>query len=235
MIKIVIVDDDERSLLKEKEITEKYFAEKNAECEITVYQSAEWFVAGIKEESFDVYILDMEMPKIHGLEAAQEIRKLYPDPVIIFITNYVNYAPRAFELNTWRYIPKSVLKERLIEAYSILIPKLMEKENQYYIIKKRGELEKLPYSDIIYMEKNGKYTIITHRKGNSTVRKALDIVRQELNSTEFIMIEKGYIINIKHVIKLKECDVYMRDGRVLPVRKKGVAELKQALWKLWGC
>lgn len=235
MIKIAIVDDDERSLIKEKEITEKCFTEKNVECAVTVYQSAEWFVAGIKEEVFDIYILDMEMPNINGLDAAQEIRNNYPDPIIIFITNYVNYAPRAFEYNTWRYIPKMELAERLPEAYEKLIPILLKKEKRYFVIKKRGEMEKLSYSDIMYMEKEGKYTIITHRSGESTVRKSLDTVLQELESSDFMMIEKGYIINIKHVVKFKECDVYMRDGRVLPVRKKGIAELKRALWTLWGC
>lgn len=84
---------------------------------------------------------------------SEEIRRLYPDPVIIFITNFVDYAIEAYEVNTYRYIPKECLKEKLPQAYDALLPGIMEKEERYYIINKRNEVEKLAYSDIFYMKK----------------------------------------------------------------------------------
>ena len=92
MIRIMILDDDEMYLKKEKDITEQYFAEKNVDCTVTIYQNVEWFLLGLNEEKFDMYILDIRMPGENGIEAAREIRRLYPDPVIIFITNFVDYA-----------------------------------------------------------------------------------------------------------------------------------------------
>ena len=106
MIRIMILDDDEMYLKKEKDITEQYFAEKNVDCTVTIYQNVEWFLLGLNEEKFDMYILDIRMPGENGIEAAREIRRLYPDPVIIFITNFVDYAIEAYEVNTYRYIPK---------------------------------------------------------------------------------------------------------------------------------
>ena len=35
------------------------------------------------------------MPGENGIEAAREIRRLYPDPVIIFITNFVDLCNRS--------------------------------------------------------------------------------------------------------------------------------------------
>ena len=67
---------------KEKDITEQYFAEKNVDCTVTIYQNVEWFLLGLNEEKFDMYILDIRMPGENGIEAAREIRRLYPDPVI---------------------------------------------------------------------------------------------------------------------------------------------------------
>ena len=159
MIRIMILDDDEMYLKKEKDITEQYFAEKNVDCTVTIYQNVEWFLLGLNEEKFDMYILDIRMPGENGIEAAREIRRLYPDPVIIFITNFVDYAIEAYEVNTYRYIPKECLKEKLPQAYDALLPGIMEKEERYYIINKRNEVEKLAYSDIFYMKKEGKYVI----------------------------------------------------------------------------
>ena len=47
------------------------------------FTSVEWFLLGLTEEQFDIYILDAEMPVKNGIEVAKEIRKLYPEPVII--------------------------------------------------------------------------------------------------------------------------------------------------------
>ena len=54
MIRIMILDDDEMYLKKEKDITEQYFAEKNVDCTVTIYQNVEWFLLGLNEEKFDL-------------------------------------------------------------------------------------------------------------------------------------------------------------------------------------
>ena len=48
MIKIAILDDEEEALEKEEQITRQYFHSKKVECEITLYQSSEWFLLGLK-------------------------------------------------------------------------------------------------------------------------------------------------------------------------------------------
>ena len=51
MIRIMILDDDEMYLKKEKEITEHYFAEKNIDCTVTTYQNVEWFLLGLRKKN----------------------------------------------------------------------------------------------------------------------------------------------------------------------------------------
>ena len=66
MIRIMILDDDEMYLKKEKDITEQYFAEKNVDCTVTIYQNVEWFLLGLNEEKFDMYILDIRIRLLFG-------------------------------------------------------------------------------------------------------------------------------------------------------------------------
>ena len=73
------------------------------------------------------------------MEVSREIRKLYPEPVIIFITNYADYAIEAYEVNTFRYIPKSRLERKLSEAYDALFPMLMEKKRKILCDRKEGD------------------------------------------------------------------------------------------------
>lgn len=129
----------------------------------------EWFLLGLTEEQFDIYILDAEMPVKNGIEVAKEIRKLYPEPVIIYVTNHLNYAVEAYEVNTYRYIAKDTMEKGLNAAYETLLPILLAKEERYYIVKKRSELEKIAYSDIFYVKKEGKCAVIVHRNGETSV------------------------------------------------------------------
>ena len=156
MIRIAILDDEKADLEKEEQITRQYFYNRQAESEIATYQSVEWFLLGLTEEQFDIYILDAEMPVKNGIEVAKEIRKLYPEPVIIYVTNHLNYAVEAYEVNTYRYIAKDTMEKGLNAAYETLLPILLAKEERYYIVKKRSELEKIAYSDIFYVKKEGK-------------------------------------------------------------------------------
>lgn len=182
---------------------------------------------------YDLYILDVDMPGKNGIEVAKEIRREYPEPVIIFVTNYVDYAVEAYEVDTYRYIPKQIMETKLPEVYDVLLPAVLEKEERYYIIEKRGEIEKIPYSNIFYIKKEGKYVVFVHRRGESRIRGSLVTVLEDLDSEEFIVIDKGRVANIKHVMKLKSYDLHMRDGLVLSVGSARFGQVKQAILDFW--
>lgn len=235
MISIAIVDDEQMYLDKEKRITEEYFRRKGQECRIELFQDAEWLLCELEEKKFDIYILDVEMPGKNGLDAARGIRMLYPDPVIIFATNFIDYAVEAYEVNTYRYIPKEVLVDKLTAAYDALLPGLMEREEKYYVIEKKGNIEKISYDDIYYLKKDGKYTVLIHKRGEGRERKSLSELFEELDSEEFLFIEKGFIVNIRHVMKMKDHVLYMRDGSKLPVGIQRVTEVKRKISEYWRC
>lgn len=233
MIRIAMVDDEQRYLEKERTITEEYFRKKGLIFQIETFQDAEWFLGGIQEEQFDIYVLDVEMPKKTGLELAKELRKLYPDPILIFVTNFADYAIEAYEVNTYRYIPKEILKEKLTAAYDALLPSLLEKEEKYYVIEKKLNIEKIAYSDILYLKKDGRYTVLVHRRGESRVRKSLIEVYEALNGPEFLIIDKSCVVNLKHVMRLQDQVIQMRDGMRLPVGRPRINAVKDAIAEYW--
>lgn len=234
MIKIAILEDEKEYIEKETKILGNYFREHNLEYTIESYLSSEWFLLGVNETIYDIYILDVEMPFKNGLEVAAEIRKLYPDPALIFITNYIDYAIEAYEVNTFRYIPKGILKQKLPQALDALLPTLLHNEERYYIIKRRGSSERIPLSDIYYLKKEGKYVIIIHRKGESRIRESLSTVLSTLKSREFIMVDKSYAVNIRHVMKISGYDLIMRNDISVPVGMSRMPKIRLQIMEYWG-
>ena len=64
----------------------------------------------------DILLMDIRMPGMDGLEAAQHLQSLEQPPAIIFTTAYNAFALQAFEAHAVDYLLKPVRQERLVEA-----------------------------------------------------------------------------------------------------------------------
>lgn len=191
------------------------------------FEDPDWMIRGLKEE-------DIRMEKMDGIEAAKRIRAEYPEPIIIFATNYQEYAIEAYEVNTWRYIQKRKLKEKLTEAYDALLPRLLEQENEVYVIEKKSNVEKIFYDDIYYMEKDERYTVIHCRNGQKKrVRKAIGDVYQELATEEFIRLSKGFIVNLRHVMSMQDHCILLRNGETVVVGASKLTEVRKRIASYW--
>ena len=110
-------------------------------------------------EYYDIFLLDYELPDKSGLAVANEIRRYYDEPVFIFVTNYVQYAVQAFEVNAFRYIPKKLLEEKLPEAYKAILPKVAQKDKRIIRVNTVESFDVIYLKDIFYILKEGKDTV----------------------------------------------------------------------------
>ncbi|WP_248929235.1 response regulator [Paenibacillus hamazuiensis] len=69
----------------------------------------------------DVVFLDIHMPEILGLKAAELLQEICPAAEIVFITAYDDYAVQAFELNALDYVLKPLQRERLAKTVQRLM------------------------------------------------------------------------------------------------------------------
>lgn len=233
MIEIAILDDDEQALEKELRITKKFFEAKNLRCEVTTYGKVTWFMYDLMESGCDIYLLKVKLEEKNGIEIARNIRNLYLKSVIIFICDDPEYAIEAYEVEAYRFFSKEELEDKLWSCYETLLPKLLGEENCSYVIEKRGKVEKIPYDEILYYKKNGKYVVFVHKHGESRVRKSLETVQNELLSQNFHLVEKGYVVNIKYIQRMRGNELYMADNSVIYIGKKYVPELRRTLIEEW--
>jgi two-component system LytT family response regulator len=81
---------------------------------VKAFNDSEKFIASLATLDYNLCILDIEMPKLSGMEVA----KLIKDTPVIFTTAYKEYAAEAFDLNAIDYIQKPIQKERFEKAIS---------------------------------------------------------------------------------------------------------------------
>lgn len=236
MIRIAALDDDKEWLDVERKITEDFFQSKEA-FKFYAYDNVEKFLLELEDDYFDIYLLDMELPDTDGLKIARKIKTIQADSLIIYVTNYVEHAVEAFEVNAFRYIPKNLLEAKLPEAYKILTEQIQQKKERYFTIQNSARMEKIPESQIYYLVKDKKYVYIKYRFGESRIRSTLEEAYQRLDQNEFIRIDKSYIVNLKHIMGLEKRQVKLRDGTYLDVSQPQLANVKKKISEYWrsGC
>lgn len=236
MIKIAICDDEEKAVALHERIVKVCLQSQGIGYEITTYTQSRNLLCDITDDGFfyDLILLDIEIPGISGMEIPQQIKNFLPNVRIIFVTSHTEYAIDAFELSIFRYVPKNNLEVKLTAAVTDAA-KLIELEaGQEYTIQTTNRMEKIPYKDIFYIQRDGKNASIVSSAGTAKVRKSLQQVFDELSTPEFIFIDRGCIVNIIQIMKISDGMAVLKNGEQLPISRSHLQEVKQKINQFWG-
>ena len=236
MLRIAICDDDEKAVKSHKELTENCLRQWEKPWEIVDYTDSRSLFYDITEDHFffDLILLDIEMPGSTGMEIAEKIKPFLPNVKIIFITSHVEYAIDAFELSIFRYVPKNDMDRRLPAAILDAARLIDLEDEKVYTIRAGSRLEKIPYKEIFYIERDGKNACITTAGGMSRVRKSLQQVYEELGAEEFLFIDRGRIVNIIHVMQVRDGLALLKNGTSLPISRSHLQAVKEQINRYWG-
>lgn len=236
MLRIAVCDDDQTALSTHKEIAEKCLKQCGCIGKIEVYASGSNLLCDITEDHFyfDLILLDIEMPGNTGMEIAEKIKPYLPNVKIIFITSHIEYAIDAFELSVFRYVPKDDIAKRLPSAIEDAVRLITIEDGKAYTIQTNSRLEKIPYKEILYIERDGKYAGLVTEDGVSKVRKSLGQVCEELSAEEFIYIDRGCIVNMIHIMRVKDGMAVLKNGVSLPISRSHLQDVKEQINRYWG-
>ncbi|MEW9702732.1 response regulator [Paenibacillus sp. SI8] len=120
MIRALLVDDERLALLQ----LEKMLKELTSIDIVAAYIDPAEAVQTALQSQPDVIFLDIDMPEMNGMEAAEILREACPTADIVFVTAYDRYAVEAFELNVLDYVLKPVQRNRLMKTISRLEERL---------------------------------------------------------------------------------------------------------------
>ena len=229
-LRVAIVDDNDILRMHAEELVRKTIPE--SQMELMTYTKSESLLFDM-EDGNDIYILDVEMPGINGIELAKEIRTKDKNGEIIFLTAYDKYAVYGYETHAYSYILKDDMESKLPVILQQLYEKINSSRQQYYIIETNSRFEKILVSEILYISKEEKNSIFITKGGEYRERASLGEVFQKLNEQEFIYIDKGQIVNIPNIERIVQETVYMGNNIKLTISRANIKKVKNAVKKYW--
>lgn len=108
MMHIAVCDDDQKDCKEIDSILKECCGEAGVLYDREIFEDSVELIDEVERGIYyDIFLLDIEMPKINGLELAAKIRDSLPLAIVIFITSHEKYVYKSFEVQARRFVPKS--------------------------------------------------------------------------------------------------------------------------------
>lgn len=157
MLRMLLADDDPVFLSKLERLLTQYAAQQQRKVWIDAYPRDD--LSGFVLQSYDIAFLDIDFGDRRGagIDLARRLRQKRNDAILIFVTNYVEYAPEGYELRAFRYLLKTDIDMKL-EAYFSQAAEQFAAKREILPIQTGGEMRNLTVDEILYLESD-KHTV----------------------------------------------------------------------------
>ncbi len=227
MISIAIVEDEDSYAAQLKEYIGKYSKEHKEDFEVTRFTDGDE-IAENYQGGFDIILMDIQMQFMDGMTAAETIRKLDQQVVIMFITNRIDYALRGYQVDALDYVLKPITYFSFEEKLARAIGRVQRQEKHPIIINSGSGIVKVYAEDIYFIESEGHNLNYTTASGVYQERKKIKDAEDELTPQGFFRINKGSLVNLRHVDSVKDGCANIA-GEALPVSRARKNEFMEAL------
>ncbi|HJD24580.1 MAG TPA: LytTR family DNA-binding domain-containing protein [Firmicutes bacterium] len=179
---------------------------------------------------YDVYLLDIIMPHLNGIDVARKVRERGETAEILFLTTSREYAVEAFGVKASGYLIKPVQKADFEKEMLNCIRNLAPDENPAILLKAKEGIRRMHIREIVMVESFNHSRVCILSDGTKVETSAtLSSLYERLREYPcFFLPHRAYIVNLDYVNGLTPTELMMADGRRVPVSRNIYPKLKEA-------
>ncbi len=232
MIHIAIVDDEASYVAKIRQYLEQYERESGESIKITVFSDGDNIVHKYRSQ-YDIILMDVEMRFMDGMSAAEEIRKIDSEVVIILVANTPQYAIRGYAVEALDYLLKPISYFAFSQCISRAIGRIKKFMSKAITVNIKGGMARFDVSDILYVESRGHSMIYHTTTGEYEAVSTMKETEDALSNIGFFRASKWYLINLAHVDVFQDGYANLGDKTLLVSRmkRKGFLEALKVYWR----
>jgi len=161
----------------------------------------------LKEQQVDLLFLDIEMPKMDGMEM---LRNLNPLPQVILVTSHTEYAVESYEYDVTDFIKKPITPARFLKAIDKVYKRLSTEETKIttkgdtIFIKSDSRLVQINTNKIFWIEALGNYMRVITENGKYTILSTMKDVASKLPSDEFVRVHRSFIVRVDKIKSIED-------------------------------
>lgn len=229
-MRIAVCDDDERELSRIQKLIAEYQASRNKDLECHYFTNSTDFICELRGGEYDLVLMDVLMPGISGIQAAQEIRTLDKNVKLIFVSASPEFAVESYNVGAYHYLLKPVDTNSFFTLLDKIAGELSAQVEQGFVLRSRDGIVQIAFAKLAYVEVINK-TVFFHLT-DGTVHEVTatlaDFEETLLSRTEFLKTHRSYLVNLSHIQSIDINCITMKSGADIPVSRQRRSQVQDA-------
>lgn len=193
--------------------------------------SGEALLESFSEWEADIVFLDIDMPDMSGLDVAEELGDKLRKNLLVFVTAHDELVYDSLRYHPFAFVRKKFMRSELTQVLEDCAKELAARDRRFHFRSDGNDVTVL-LADIRYFEAEGNYLIL-HEEDGSTCRfrSTMTMAEDTLAAEGFIRIHKGFLVNVSCVRILRQEEVQLMSGEILPIGKLYAKDAKEQILK----
>ena len=223
MPRIAVVDDQPDMRQQLCSMIDQYSRENNCMLEVTTFSDGAQIISNYCK-GFDIIFLDIEMPELGGMDAAERIRTVDPDVVLVFVTNMAQYAIRGYEVDALDFVLKPVNYYQFSTKLARALQRVQRRKGGQIALQTAGGVQLLNTEDIYWLETRDRMLHYHTSTGVWSVRSSLQNAEKQLAPYHFAKCNQCYLVNLRYVRAVQNDMVQVGEDRLEISRRQHAAK-----------
>lgn len=189
--------------------------------------------------AFDIYILDIIMPDINGIQLGSALRERNDSGLIIYLTSSPDFALESYNTDALHYLLKPVRNSQFFQCIDKAISRLDHRSLEDTIpIKTPGSTCIAAIHNILYAERINRHiryylsdnTVIDSVTFNDTFQNA---VSRLAACPGFLIVGSSFVVNLHYVTEVTRSEMLLKGNHLVPVPRRSYETVKTAWADFW--
>lgn len=233
MFSVAICDDNALQISILEDMVEAYESSRNLQFKVSTFVSGPDLLRAVEEHGcFDIYLLDVIMPDMTGIQIGEKLRSHGDSGKIVFITATVDYAAASYDVQAFHYLLKPVGQDKFFEVMDKIIKSFDGKSSvlsvKTTVGEKRLNVDELLYVDMVdralnYHMTNG--SVVESIKLRGPFAEAVSVLVKE---ADFTMCGASIALSLRHIDTMGRESISMTGGFTVYPPRTGYADAHKA-------
>ncbi|MBM6815496.1 response regulator transcription factor [Olsenella uli] len=234
MYRALIVEDDPQAAETLRAHLERYAAERGTFFSVEILPSALEFLEGTRPA--DVVFMDIGLPGVSGMEAAEVMRQTDELTPLIFVTDLAQYAVRGYQVDALDFMVKPVTYEDFALRMGRAMRVMDRNAGGTVSVATDEGLRVIAKKDVVYVEifRHDLYWHVTGSAQPLHARGTLTRVAEELGAERFCRVTASHLINMGQLALIRPGSVVMSDGTEVVISRRRRREVLETLTRYMG-
>ena len=239
MLRIALCDDEEKQLSQAAAMLNTYFNRRpGLSGQVETFQSGSALLTQVEAAGgFDLYVLDILMPELSGIDTGRRLRTLGDGGEIVYLTSSNDFAADSYDVRAFFYLLKPVNEGKLFQVLDGAVEKLNRRRSSAVVVTTADGPRRILLERIRYVERVGRcirYYCTNGVVESQTIRVSFrEAAAPLLADRRFSLCGASFVLNFQHVTGVSGQTALLDSGQAVTLPRTAATEFKKAWGNYW--